>query len=460
MALAARIARAAPQLSSIWPGYWPQEQAFIIHVKDQGAVLVSPGEPPAGFLPISGSELPPELAGRAFYHEGTMPSATRPFILDYPIGNGRTGVLVNADPKAEETASLILHEQFHAYQSTAFKGREDQFVDPLAIKDRVAFAAAAETEKRILAAALKAKTLKERKELLRHYFALRRERESSVPSALRLVERGFERIEGTAKYVDRIAHAILFGNGKADVEPLLVRELTKTEPRSSAVANSSAPFAGRWFRGRAYSTGAALSQLLTKYDPDWRPKIEKGAKLDELLETHVGGGRNPAALAKAARERFGYEEALRTLGPLIREAEKKEIKSVKEFMALGGYAVALKTSNPVVDGKQRYGIGFQAMGILTLGPGITALPRAILFNMSGPSLELTVRESPLLMNGETLTALLNGAPSIDGKGELPPGEHKLDKLHVSGEGYELRLDRPALLTVTPGSMEIRVQEPD
>lgn len=241
IALAARLARAAPQLSRIWPGYWPEEQAFIVHVRGQGAVLVSPAGPAAGFVPMDGSDVPPELAGRAYYHEGTMEGATRPFVLGYPVAEGRTAVLVNAHPSAEETASLILHEQFHAYQSSAFKGRDDQFVDPLAVRDRVAFAAAAQTEKRILAAALSAKTAKERKELLRHYFALRRERESTVPPALRLVEQGFERTEGTAKYVDRVGHAILFGNGMADLEPLLIAELTKTEPASPGPPTTQRP---------------------------------------------------------------------------------------------------------------------------------------------------------------------------------------------------------------------------
>jgi hypothetical protein len=462
VALAAQIVRAGPRLSQIWPGYWPEDQPFIVHVAGQGALLISPGERPDGFVPIAADLLPPELRGRAFYHEGTMAGATRPFILNYPIGTGRAAILVNADPSAETVARLLLHEQFHAYQAGAFKGRERQFVDPLAVRDRVGFAAAAQTEKHVLAAAVSAKTGKERKTLLQHYFALRREREATIPEAVRLVEQGFERSEGTAKYVDRVAEAILFGKGDADVQPLLRAELTKAETESSPLANSSAPYATRWFRGRGYSTGAALSYFLSLYDPAWRLKIEQGAKLDELLEGHVERPRNPAALARRARKRFGYDEAVKTLGPAIREGEKSEIKSVEEFMALGSYAVGLQIDNPAVEQKPRFQVGFSGMNMALLKPNVTALPTAFVFNMSGPSLNLTVRQKPVLMNGETkpetTTAILKSAPRVEGRGELPPGEHRFDRLKVNGEGYELSLDRPAVVTVTPTSMHIRVED--
>lgn len=468
-ALAAQLVRASGPLSQIWPGYWPEDQAFIIHVEGRGALLVSPGDRPSGFVPMSADVLPPELEGRAFYHEGTMKDATRPFILDYPIGNGRTAVLVNASPTPEATASLILHEQFHAYQTNAFedagdfKGWGNQFVDPLAVKDRASFAATAQTEKRVLAAAVSAKTAKERKNLLQGYFALRREREATIPKTVRLVEQGFERREGTARYIDRQAHAILFGKGELGIEPLLLDELTKTEKSSPSFVGSSAPFATTWFRLRGYTTGAALSYLLSLYDSNWRSKIEQGAKLDELLESHVGRIGNSAALAEAARKRFGYQQSLKTLGPLIKEAEKKEIKSVDEFMELGAYAVDLQVENPRVDGKPRYESAFSAMNMALLSPSLTALPMAFVYSMSGPSLDLVVREKPVLMNRETslstTTALLKSAPRIEGRGELPPGEHRFDRLKVSGEGYELSLGVPSVVTVRPNSLHIRVQEP-
>ncbi len=143
---AAPLAAAAAELSTIWPGYWPKDQAFIIQKPGEGALLVSPGEPPAGFEPLSDAELPAALKGRAFYHKGTLPNSERPFIIGYPMGEGRKGVLINAAGEpSERTVSIILHEQFHGHQETAFKGRKPgQFVDPLAIRDRVAFAAAAQ----------------------------------------------------------------------------------------------------------------------------------------------------------------------------------------------------------------------------------------------------------------------------------------------------------------------------
>jgi hypothetical protein len=460
---AGRIVRGGKALSRIWPGYWPKDQAFIFHAAGEGALLISPGPRPAGFEPLPAGDLPPELRGRAFYRPGTMEEADRPFIFDFPIGNGKTAILVDYTSRGgapiEGTAitgtMVALHEQFHAYQNTAFKGETaGQFVDPLAVKDRVAFAAAAETEQRVLGAAIKARSAAERKKLLQQYFALRQEREATIPAEVRQVEQGYERSEGTAKYVDRVAHAHLFGGGAAAVPELIVKELEQNLMRGGAFGNV-------WFGGRAYSTGAALSYLLSLYDPLWRRKVEQGAYLDELLKDAVGMPAEAGALARSARETFGYEARRGRLEAPIREAEKKEIKSVDEFLALGAYAVTLDIENPK-DGPSALKRGFSARNMTDLSPTVLALPTAFTYHLTAPRAALVVKERPVLMETKATraetTVLLPSPPEAEGLGELSVGEHRLERLKLSGPGYELKVDRPVVVTVGPKSMHIEVKD--
>jgi hypothetical protein len=450
VAAAAKVARHSKQLSQIWPSYWPEDQAFILNVAGIGALLVSPGPRPSGFEPIGEADLPPELKGRAYFQAGNLAGAERPFVIGYPIGEGRTAMLVNLrgdDP--DQAIMTLLHEQFHGYQNPAFKGREQQFVDPLAVKDRVAFAASAEVERTILAAAVSAATEGERRELLRQYFALRRERERTVPPEAVKVEQGFERIEGTAKYIDRRALSAFSRGGEAALRRLLQEEL-----RRPLGAHTGA-YSTIWFRTRGYSTGAALTYLVSHYDRgDWRSKIEAGAKPDELLESLVGKvpGAEAGRLAEQARTRFGYAAKRLQLEPLIREAEKKEIKSVAEFLALDAYHVVFDA------GARGGGVkpGFSAINMTPLGQNRMALPKAMMLAVPGDTFMLTAKDRPALIDGIRFTVLLPAAPKLAGGAALTPGEHRLDKLRLTSDGYELRVDAPVVVTVEPNRMVVRL----
>lgn len=447
IAAAAAIVRRSEELSRVWPGYWPKDQAFIINVDGVGALLISPGPKPASFEPIASDELPPELRGKAFLHKGTLAGAQRPFVIDFPIGQGKTAILVNArGPDASKTTPIMLHEQFHAYQAKAFTGRNQQFVSPLAVKDRVAFAAAAETERRILVDALSASSAKETRQFIQAYFALRREREHTVPAEVVKVEQNFERSEGTASYTENAALASL--EGGAELKGLLIEHLNK--PLATAGAYTTT-----WFRGRSYATGAALTYLIAKHDPgDWRAKIARDAKLDELLESFVGAVTAPkaAALAEAARKRLDYDATYQELGPTIRAAEAKEIRSVPEFLALGAYQVVFEpASNPGTKP------GFSASNMFALDVTTMALPQVQVFNVADDGFSLTVRGKPMLLQPKRFTVLLPAFPEIAGLGTLAVGEHRLESLHMSAEGYELKVDVPVTVRVEPGRVVILME---
>jgi hypothetical protein len=450
VAIAGRIAEAGPRLATVWPGYWPDGQPFIIYVPAEGALLVSGGERPQFFQPLRSPDPGDTLRGRAFWHDGRLADVERPFVTDYPIGQGKTAILANsADADAVTIPATLLHEQFHVYQSKAFKRYAfSQFVDPLAIRDRVSFAASAETERRLLATAVGTADPKALRKLLQAYFALRREREAAMPAQAVMVERSFERIEGTARYVERTGLAAIDG-GPARLTALLLKDL------QGPLASRPGAFSMTWFRGRSYGTGAAITYLVSRLDQGgWRAKIEAGAMPDAILESLVErpSAKAAAALARSARKTFGYATLLREVAAPIRAGERSEIKSVGEFLAGAPYLLILE-SGPKGDA------GWAAPTMVQLGPQTIALPKAATFNYSGPSMALTATNLPLLVEAQRYTVLLPGAPRIVGLASPPPGEHRLASAVIQGAGVALKIDRPVVVTVSEASMTVRVLDP-
>ena len=446
---AARIRAASAELSRLWPGYWPEDQAFIIQAPGEGALLVSSAPAPAGLEPLPGTELPPPLQGVAWYRPGTLPGSARPFTMDYPIGQARGAMLVNFSGGVEQLIGTLLHEQFHAFQRSAFKpSRGGQFVDPLAIRDRVSFATAAEIEQRVLAAALRSSSERERRAHLQTYFALRREREARLPPAVAAVERGFERSEGSAEYVERLAYAKFFGEGEATLPKLLAERLERP-------FQHGAPYMTQLFRHRGYGVGSALIWFVARYGAkDWRSRIEGGAAPDELLEERIGRPKpaEAARLARQGRADFGYEARRASLAPAIRAAEKSEIKSIDEFLALAPFRLEVAAAALGKDARP----GFSATNMTQLTASVMALPVAQLFSVSGPKLSLVVREKPVLMESQAqrYSILLPELPQVGGR-MLPVGEHEMDQLDVRAPGVELRIERPVIVTVDARSLSVK-----
>lgn len=457
--LAAEVQRTGPKLARLWPGYWPPGQAFIIYRPGVGALLVSDEAGPPAFEPLPAASLPRPLRGRAWFRAGHLDGIDRPFVIGYPIGGERTAVLVLADAGAKDLPTLIFHEQFHHHQIKAFrKAGASQFVSPKAVPDRVAFAAAAETERRVLAAAIVAKPGTARNRLLHQYLALRRQRERGLAPEVLGVERHFERIEGTAKFVDRAAAALAPG---ARLElPALLAELLRED-----LGRDGQPYLAAWFRTRSYGVGAALTFLLRGLDPKgWRAAIEGGAALDERLAALTGfdSSPDPAGLAETARAAFGHAAIHAALAPGIRAGEKKEIKSVEEFHALGAHRLRLEVSMPRGVGGGGGGLGFATGpgGMVLLGQAHLVLPDPRMVSATLPSASLVVRGRPFMSEGgktSRYTIMLPSPPSLNGRTGLAAGEHGFDRLEAIADGVEIRVRRPVTVTVSELETIIRIR---
>jgi hypothetical protein len=73
-----------------------------------------------------------------------------------------------------------------------------------------------------------------------------------------------------------------------------------------------------------------------------------------------------------------------------------------------------------------------------------------------------VKDRPVLQETKATraeaTVLLPSPPEAEGIGGLSVGEHRLDRLKLSGPGYELTVDRPVVVTVGPKTMHIEVKD--
>ncbi|HLL31784.1 MAG TPA: hypothetical protein VK403_12380 [Allosphingosinicella sp.] len=456
--LAAGVQRTGPRLARLWPGFWPADQAFIIYRPGSGALLVSAAAGPPGFAPLAAAGLPKPLRGRARFRAGDLDAVRRPFILGYPIGEGQMAVLVLAEDEAKDLATLIFHEQFHDYQRRAFKHRaSSQFVAPRAVPNRVSFAAAAETERRILAAALASKPGRARHGLLHQYLALRREREKGLAPGVIGVERQFEKIEGTAKFIDRAAVAL--GPGRDGDLPGLIAKVLGED-----LGAGGQPFLTAWFRSRSYGVGAALTYFVRELDPKhWQAAVEGTEPLDERLAELTGFAavRDPAGLAQTARSAFGYAATRAALEPAIRAAERKEIKSSEEFHALGAYRVVVEIkAAPGGDRGVEMGFATGPGGMTLLGEAHLVLPDPRMVDIKLANASLTVRGRPFMSESSKTnryTILIPSAPSVNGRSGLAAGEHELARLDLTADGLELKVERPVTVTVSPSETIVSIR---
>jgi hypothetical protein len=204
--------------------------------------------------------------------------------LAYSLGRFTVPALPLRDG-AFETLSNFYHETFHAFQKAHFARGHDvrEVVSPATIA-APEFAARAETERRLLRAALDARDVRSVRERLRVYLAVRWVRLHAVPDSVGAVERQIERYEGSAHLIGYEAALIATRGDTAGLADTLRHSLTV-----SLTAFPAGPGPEwRLIRWRVYGTGAAIGHLLGRLGQDWRPALQGGAFFDDLAARSVG----------------------------------------------------------------------------------------------------------------------------------------------------------------------------
>lgn len=426
-------------LARIWPGYWPEEQGFVLYDPAHGAVLVGAEGRPRNIT----------------YRVGELPGAETTFVFDYPAGTPNMMMMAVGDDWPT-VATTLFHEQFHDFQSDAFnKGDRihgGEYVDLTAISDRAAFTAAAELERRVLADAVLAKTDTQRTDLSRRYMALRRAREAASGDTIVGKERYFERWEGTAQYVGLTASAVVLGGDAGSVAGKLAEGL-----RRSLFANPEGSYSGNWFRTRAYDVGGAIAMLLDRSGSDWKARIEGGEPLDVVLESTLGviDGTERERLAAATRTRYGAKQISIDVTAAL-AAAPKTLESTADFMRLGSRYLVLSVSIPrsrLADGREFS----STKQMIAVSRSATAFLDVADFRMERSGIELGVQNHSIMTErmpakaGEPITKIYTIAlgeneklPKLD---QLSHGTHMLSTVNLSVAGLTVNIERPITVTV-------------
>jgi hypothetical protein len=308
--VASRAVEATPGVGQIWPGFWPENQGFVIRLdRDQALAVLPGGGSPDGWHPFPADPRSP-LSDISFTAtpEGGLGGASW-LDLSYAVGGHAVpavSVLSDIPPALDNTVVFLFHEAFHAFQERVFspvdgvRVLEAAYVEPAVIADP-RFRAGLVIERSLLIEALRCGTCPGRPTLVRQYLALRDRRLALGGSRVAATERHLERNEGTARYVDTRAALIALRREGTDLTGALIDHLN--DPLLAAVENPEAAY-----RSHLYASGAALAALLERVDEPWQKRVEDGADLVDLLRPMVDhvAPEAPSTLDQLARD-LGYD---------------------------------------------------------------------------------------------------------------------------------------------------------
>jgi hypothetical protein len=233
------------------------------------------------------------LRGLAYLRRDSLPGVTESsFGTPLPLGPDTVWAITPRGGSTFEQLEFYFHESFHlahqrggGFVETPEDRRTARFRQPLVNPAHVTpeFVAGAEAERRMLRAALDVTDADSLRAHLRDYLGARRRRAGTLLDVVE-AERRMERIEGTAQYVGCRAAALALELPEQRAIDCVREELEI----DLAKERSDFPEAdARLMRWRHYGTGGAIALLLDRLRPGWKPLLEQGMHLDQLLAQAV-----------------------------------------------------------------------------------------------------------------------------------------------------------------------------
>ena len=346
----------------LWPGFAPGTVA--VEVFDGARTyLVHHPKPPEGFQPVPGRP-------GTFVFDGKHDSI-----------RANTGTELNGVPTAtadlstarskEAAAALLVHECFHVHQKAAHPdwtaNEAELFTYPV---DDATILAERRQETLALVRALQARKDEDARCWARTALAVRGKRAASLPEGALAYERGIEKNEGLAQYVEDLSlHA--------------------------GARLTDADFPAEEIRQRGYGTGQAWALLLDRFG-DWKAGLG-ATPLDEVL-----------------RARLGSEGAVCALSPdAIRSATARAERDAAEVLASRGMRRSAFLAAPgwtveIVAGEEPlWPQGFDPWNVKNLGERAVLHTRWVKVGNGAGSVE--VLDRPSLTEGVGPHPLFNGA---------------------------------------------------
>ncbi|HEX2168573.1 MAG TPA: hypothetical protein VHG09_15160 [Longimicrobiales bacterium] len=444
-------ARGASAVDTVWPGYRPFDHGFIIFEPGSGAWLTTDEPPPAPWTAVHSAE--PGLRDRLYHRSTDLPGLTGGIDTEYPIGEEGYPA-VEIDPGTAGTLATLYHEAFHTWQHSNFSDAPSGEFVP-ASGTTPAAVAAIELERRILAAALGAGAGARADSLTAAFLAVRMQRLAEASDTVRTVDRMLERLEGTANLVGYQAAATALGRDPERVRTTIIAML------EADLADHAVDLANRYYRWRAYGTGAAIGLLLDRLGSDWRAQTAAGTPLDSLLLRAARIAPSPSLMA-FAQDRFGYDDLLLDAR---RDAPAVSADPLAEFLARAPHRLVIEI---VADSGFSPSMSFDpgSEGWTTPEPSLTLLTAPSRASMTGAGFDLSVTNRPLIIDGRAapllrLVVLLPEAARVNGTAPTAITGPIDGTLRFTGKGTELLLRGANLLSIRldPGVLTLRVRPP-
>lgn len=311
--LARAIVLADHGAAKAWPGYDPLDQPLLVTLGPDGALLFGTSRLPPGFTRPSWADTQLAFTKRTF-----LPST--PFDSFYSL-DGATVTAQDAGSvwDGKKMSLYFVHEVFHRYQARAFdepQWRHYPVADPADV-------ALADAEESSLAAWLE----RGDEDAMRDFAAVRAERRRRFPGSA--VERGEERIEGTAQFVEWAALAV-------SSSPAAARERAVAKLRGGATIFNMA----KW---RHYAIGATLCRWLDQEKvPDWRRAVADGrAPSDLVLQRLALGDAEIKTRIARLTATPAYARALQGAKGAIALWDRLRKEALRQFAALPGRRLLL-----------------------------------------------------------------------------------------------------------------------
>ncbi len=350
----------------LWPGFQPRTVAVEVYDGTR-TYLVHHPKPPEGFQPVPGRPGASVFEGR---HD-TVRANTGTEVNGVPTA---TADLSKGIKSKGAAAALLVHETFHVYQKAAHPGwtanEAELFTYPV---DHAGALGQRRLETLALVRALQAKKEKEARCWARVALETRRTRFAALSEGAGAYERGIERAEGLAQYVeDRSIRA-----------PARLTE---------------ADFPAEEIRQRGYAVGQAWALLLDRFG-DWKGAIAD-TPLDEALRARVGTGGERCTLteaetrAAAARAESEVAEVLAARG-----------KRKAAFLEAPGWTLEV-----VAGAEPLWPQGFDPWNVANLGENAVLHTRWTKVGNGSGSIEVLNRVS--LTQGVGPHPLFNGARTL------------------------------------------------
>ena len=331
----------------IWPGLDYLRIPILIYYPQEKYFLFNHPHPPESFKPI-------ELTKLTFEHPplvqlGRFKNIIGQFYILHPINGIPTMVIPYNE--SEEFKKIwfifVVHEGFHAFQSSAFAPIPD-YLEQFYPIDLLENNALAGLENKILAEAmiaLQEGNLVKVEELAKEYAAVKHFRLQRAPKFVKQFEQAEERKEMTTYYVEKMFQRA----GKSpDHQPIDLERfggynpyLTKTEViqlihqgiiehiKGGAMNVRSMP------RNRIYDNGAAMGMILDSLKIDWKLRATQGDEIfcfhGLIMEKFKLTEGELTGLFKKAKKNFKYNEILEVTKSKLAEY-KGEIEEVLSQM--------------------------------------------------------------------------------------------------------------------------------